>query len=274
MKEKLDIIESRLQKFIEHSTARLFAAIDVEASLATRLVDALHAELKITNNGEIIAPDRYTIAVNPRYIQDVRSNRKMLENLEATLNSAIHDAGIELSSPPRIMIVPDPGLNTGEFKIRTQRTEEPLSETSTMQTAPNNNGTTAPRNAFLIVDGSKVFPLESNVVNIGRKLENQLVINDPRISRKHAQLRATKGQYTLFDLDSTGGTSVNGDRISQIVLHPGDVISLAGIALVYGQDAIQDIGDTKEYSPPNHSDEVKVTAPLDPKVLNRGKTGK
>ena len=66
--------------------------------------------------------------------------------------------------------------------------------------------------------------------------ELDLVIDDPRISRNHAQLRAIKGRYVIFDLNSTGGTFVNAQRTSQSVLYPGDVISLAGVPLIYGQD--------------------------------------
>ena len=49
-------------------------------------------------------------------------------------------------------------------------------------------------------------------------------------------MRAIKGRFVLFDLNSTGGTFVNGQRTSQTVLYPGDVISLAGVALIFGQD--------------------------------------
>jgi pSer/pThr/pTyr-binding forkhead associated (FHA) protein len=55
----------------------------------------------------------------------------------------------------------------------------------------------------------------------------------------------------LFDLDSSGGTFVNNKRIKQIALHPGDVISLAGVPLVYGHDAVSTISDTEEYLPPS-----------------------
>ena len=92
-----------------------------------------------------------------------------------------------------------------------------------------------------------MHPLTEPVVNIGRRLENQLVIDDPRVSRNHAQLRAIKGRFVLFDLNATGGTFVNGQRTSQTVLYPGDVISLAGVALIFGQDnppPRPDLGDT------------------------------
>ena len=109
-----------------------------------------------------------------------------------------------------------------------------------------------PENAFLIIEGVKVHPLHEAVVNIGRRLENQLVIDDPRVSRNHAQLRAIKGRFVLFDLNSTGGTFVNGQRTSQTVLYPGDVISLAGVALIFGQD-----------NPPPRPD-LAATSPLNP----------
>src|ERR671924_2415152 len=110
-----------------------------------------------------------------------------------------------------------------------------------------------PPNAFLIsVESGKTHPLDKGLINIGRRLENQLVIDDARVSRNHAQLRAVKGRYVLFDLNSTGGTFVNGQRTSQTVLYPGDVISLAGVALIFGQD-----------NPPPGPD-LSGTSPLNP----------
>ena len=91
-----------------------------------------------------------------------------------------------------------------------------------------------PKNAFLIVEGDQVFSLDRALINIGRRSDNQLVIDDPRVSRAHAQVRVIAGQFVLFDLQSKGGTSVNGRRIERAVLSPGDVISLAGVPLLFG----------------------------------------
>jgi pSer/pThr/pTyr-binding forkhead associated (FHA) protein len=86
------------------------------------------------------------------------------------------------------------------------------------------------------------------VINIGRRPDNQLVINDSRVSRIHAQLRAINGLYIIFDLDTTGGTFVNGQKINQCTLYPGDVISLAGVPLIFGQDEYE-LGETQQFSP-------------------------
>ena len=106
-----------------------------------------------------------------------------------------------------------------------------------------------PEDAFLIVDGVKVIPLTAPLIRIGRRLENNLVLDDPRVSRSHAELRAINGRYVLFDLNSTGGTFVNGLKITQSVVYPGDVISLAGVNLVYGQKNPPPRPDLKDTSP-------------------------
>jgi pSer/pThr/pTyr-binding forkhead associated (FHA) protein len=49
-------------------------------------------------------------------------------------------------------------------------------------------------------------------------------------------LRIVRERFVLFDLNSSGGTFVNGQRAEQSVLYPGDVISLAGVTLIFGQD--------------------------------------
>lgn len=81
----------------------------------------------------------------------------------------------------------------------------------------------------------KVYPLEGDVLTIGREAGNAVTINDAEISRKHTQMVSQGGKYVLTDLGSTNGTFVNGQRITgQHVLQPGDSISLGEqINLVY-----------------------------------------
>jgi pSer/pThr/pTyr-binding forkhead associated (FHA) protein len=106
-----------------------------------------------------------------------------------------------------------------------------------------------PEEAFVVVDGVKVIPLTKAIVNIGRRVENTLVFDDERVSRHHAQIRAINGRYVLFDLNSTTGTFVNGQRTTQSILYPGDVISLGGVNLVYGQQNPPPRPDLKDTSP-------------------------
>ena len=124
---------------------------------------------------------------------------------------------------------------------------EPPEHTAPLEILPATvNGQILPPAAFLVVDGVRLFPLEQPVISIGRAPENDLIIPDLRISRQHAQLRAVNGRFVVFDLDSSGGTSLNGLPILQHPLSPGDVISLAGIPLVYGQESPAGAEHTQE----------------------------
>jgi pSer/pThr/pTyr-binding forkhead associated (FHA) protein len=109
-------------------------------------------------------------------------------------------------------------------------------ENKTTEPLEPDEDSTIPEQAFLIIDGMKIFPLNRTVVTMGRRFENTLVLNDPRVSRIHAQLRAFKGRFVLFDLKSRGGTFLNGKKIEHSVVYDGDMISLAGVELLFRQN--------------------------------------
>jgi pSer/pThr/pTyr-binding forkhead associated (FHA) protein len=73
----------------------------------------------------------------------------------------------------------------------------------------------------------KVFPLEGDVITIGREVGNGIIINDAEVSRKHTQFVLQGGKVIVTDLGSTNGTFVNGQRLTgQHILQPGEIISL------------------------------------------------
>jgi len=94
-----------------------------------------------------------------------------------------------------------------------------------------------PDNAFLVIKGTRSVPLKAEIIKVGRHHDNTIVIDDPRISRHHVELRAINGHFDVFDLNSTGGTFVNGMRTNQAILYHGDRISLAGVELLFTQNA-------------------------------------
>lgn len=104
------------------------------------------------------------------------------------------------------------------------------------QSTPTERDSLIPEDFYLIVEGTQAIPLNKRVTSIGRSHENTVVIDDPRISRHHLEIRVIREQFVLFDLDSSGGTYVNGQRISQGMLYPGDLISLAGTNIVIARD--------------------------------------
>lgn len=72
----------------------------------------------------------------------------------------------------------------------------------------------------------KVFPLVAAVTTLGRQADCNLQIPLSEISRQHCQLKVEGGKIIVKDLGSANGTVVNGQKISQQELKPGDLIAL------------------------------------------------
>jgi len=89
-----------------------------------------------------------------------------------------------------------------------------------------------PEKAYLVVN-AQVFHLDKNVIRIGRNFGNDLVLNDPAISRYHAEIRYEDSQFILNDLNSSGGTFLNNKKIKQNVLFSGDIILFTKIPVMF-----------------------------------------
>lgn len=251
MKIELSKIEARLQALIEGSAARLFPSTTQQQDLGPRLVEAMRSGIQVNAHGQSSAPNLYLLSVHPAQAHVLRQNQAHLDELTRALSEAGHQAGLTFASPPVIRVTESPELSPGEFRIVASHSRQELTDTTDVPVDDLQDGEGLPQNAFLIVDGMQIFPLSQGVINIGRRQDNQLIIDDTRISRVHAQLRAIKGRYVIFDLDSSGGTFVNGERIRRSTLYPGDVISLSGVPLVFGQD-LSGAGETQDYDPARH----------------------
>jgi len=66
---------------------------------------------------------------------------------------------------------------------------------------------TPPPAALLVKNSSSVFSFEQAEIYIGRAPDNDLVIEGPKVSRRHARLRYLDGYFEIRDLGSTGGYS-------------------------------------------------------------------
>ena len=94
-----------------------------------------------------------------------------------------------------------------------------------------NDLTSAP--AASLVIKKQVIPLSKKITRLGRHLENDIVIHEEFLSRFHAEIVFEAGNYVLYDKNSTGGTYVNGRKITRCLLNSGDLISLVNIQLMF-----------------------------------------
>jgi hypothetical protein len=266
-KNRFSQFEERIQALIEGGFARLFAGRLQPREVALRLARAMEDEADLDETGSLAAPNRYIVLLHP---DDHAALLAAQPDLAVTLADHLvllaRESDLRLDVPPEVTLAPDRAIALHAVSVQARHVEAARQTTQMMMVSRENTngappGETSPLpHAFLVVDGARYVPLEHTVINIGRRRDNTIVLDDRRISRQHCQLRFRFGEFVLYDLGSRGGTFVNDARVAECVLRPGDVISLAGVTLVYvvEDDSEPDKtsgGDTQAYITPDRNGE-------------------
>ena len=249
-------LENWIEQLVEEPFVRFFAGPVLPQDVASHLVRALEDAEQIGKDGTPEVPGHYTIALNPKNLQELQENHPHLEQaLGQALKSLVERMHIRMRKPPTITLREDPALPPREVSIRATAKHAQAEPTRDLDLSALEAIATeqdaAQHKAYFIVQGKRTFDLTYPLVRIGRALDNDLILEDHCVSRHHAQLRLRYNRYILQDLHSNSGIMVNGFPIQEIVLRPGDVISLAGVELVYVEetsDAAAVKGDTQPYN--------------------------
>ncbi|MFA6567527.1 MAG: FHA domain-containing protein [Victivallales bacterium] len=77
------------------------------------------------------------------------------------------------------------------------------------------------------------FPLSSDLINIGREESSDIILEDPKTSRSHCQIRKKGNNWLIEDKKSRNGIFVNGKKITERLLCEGDIIRIGKIELIY-----------------------------------------
>jgi len=77
-----------------------------------------------------------------------------------------------------------------------------------------------------------IYAISSDTITLGRDQSNAVALtSDNTASRRHARITNSGGQFTVYDEGSSNGTFVNGVKVTDCVLHPGDVIQVGSTKL-------------------------------------------
>ena len=120
---------------------------------------------------------------------------------------------------------------------------------------------------FLILGNAdrrgEIVKVTGDLLTIGRKPRNGLVLSDASVSGDHAELRKKNGTWTVKDLGSSNGTFVNGDPVIDAELASGCVISFGSIRATFG------VGSSKDFGPPPEIEQLPDDDPVDSPAATR-----
>ena len=83
------------------------------------------------------------------------------------------------------------------------------------------------------VNKGKKLDLNRPVTKIGKKENNELILDEKTVSRNHVEIVQLENSYVLKDLESTNGTYINDIRVKEAYLSPGDVIRIGTIRIEF-----------------------------------------
>lgn len=248
---RLRDFESWIEQLVEEPFVRFFAGRLLAEDVARHLVRAIEESEFGMTDGTPVIPGIYQITLNPEDLEALKESHPALDKrLADALNTLVSRMDAQLRTAPKIILTADEAVAIHQVRINALEdvssdaeaveSEEPGIdptqdiELSRLQKVLNQQVGIRPR-AYLIIEGDRIVDLEKPIVALGRAFDNDVILEDPRVSRHHAQLRQRYNRYILRDLGSRGGTTVNGFPVQEIVLRPGDVISLSGTDLIYAE---------------------------------------
>lgn len=92
--------------------------------------------------------------------------------------------------------------------------------------------------------GGRTFELKGERISIGRLEDNTIAIPEPSVSSHHCELLLQGGEILVRDLQSTNGTFINGEQITQATLKPGQILRLGAVELRLEPDMPAPAGST------------------------------
>lgn len=171
------------------------------------------------------------------------ANQIDLVSFSRALSTYCNQPGFPTIKPPIFHLMANDALEIGSVQVKAINPPSQDGETQYLGNPAQGTKTSTQKlsiqndlRAYLTSADDTIYQLTKPVTNIGRREDNDIVLEDQKISRQHAQIRRVHKHYMVFDLNSTGGTWVNNRSVSQATLESGDVISFAGTLLIYAEE--------------------------------------
>ena len=234
-------LEAKLEGLVGGAFSRAFKSKVEPVELARKLAKEMQ-DNQTRSISHTYVPNAYTVWLSPQ-------DREHFEGYEEGLKKELSDyllehartEGLALVTRPTVDFQTDARLSLGEFGIQAQLVQPPEEELPdwpdeapsagdfghTMVYSPDRAARrldvpAAAAGRAMLVSHDKRTVLSGSRLLIGRSRDCDVTVDDPNVSRRHAELRNEDGRWIITDLGSTNGVKVNGRRVEQAALEPGD----------------------------------------------------
>jgi hypothetical protein len=244
-------IEQKLEGLFEGTFRSAFKSEVKPIEIARKLAKEM-GDNKTISISRTYVPNQYTVYLSPQ-------DRGQFEGWEDAARKELsdyllqyaRDEGLTLTTRPTVDFATDDRLGIGEFGIQAMLIRTPEDELEepeqadfghTMVYSPSRDArpldpvAPAAQGRAMLVGAGKRTVLSGSRVVLGRSRDCDIQLDDPNTSRRHAEVRRDGDAWVVVDLGSTNGIKVNGSRVAEAELHPGDEVTLGLVRLRFERE--------------------------------------
>ena len=226
----LDRFEQRLDRMVNGAFARAFKAEVQPVEIASALAREIDDRAAVVSRGRTVVPNVFVVDLSPHDHERLSVyGGTIQEELAGVVREHAEEQRYTLMGGAEVTLARDDDLETGLFRVHSEAKAGVASQ------APAGRAPVAPPSDAghprLVADDT-AHPLSRAVTRLGRGSDVDVRIDDPGVSRHHAEILLGR-EVVLRDLGSTNGTYVDGVQVGEVVLHDGAVVQLGGTRLTF-----------------------------------------
>ena len=222
----LQRFEMRLEHAVSGAFAKAFRSAVQPVELAAALQREVDNSAQILSRNRRLVPNTFHIELSPMDYDRLSPYQQTLTTeLIEMLREHADEQHYVFAGPVTIDLAQEEDLSTGRFRVRSSATASVQAGRRAPETQAGS------RRATIEVNGSRHAITDDGLV-VGRGAEADLRINDPGISRRHAEFRLDGRQVKVADLGSTNGTLVDGHKIRETTVRDGATVRLGNTEIV------------------------------------------
>ena len=226
----LQRFERRIEDMVNRPFARAFKAEVQPVEIASALQRECDDRAAIVARGRTMVPNAFTVALGPHDHERLSVYAEALgQELAAMVREHAEEQRYVFIGPVTVTFERDEELATGRFQVRSAAEAGATAAESNTGVPAATTGTGVP----WVEVGSTTYALARAVTRIGRGSDTDLRIDDPGISRNHAELRRSGGDVMVVDLGSTNGVVVDGQPVGEQRLKDGARVQLGSTTMIF-----------------------------------------
>ena len=228
----LDRFEQRLDRMVNGAFARAFKAEVQPVEIASALTREMDDRAAVVSRGRTVVPNVFVVDLSSHDHDRLSVYAGTLtEELGTMVREHAEEQRYTFLGGTEITLARDDSLETGLFRVHSEAKAGVASAPAPTRAASIPTGRPDAGHPRLVADDTE-HSLSRAVTRIGRGSDVDIRVDDPGVSRHHAEILLGR-EVVLRDLGSTNGTYVDGVQVGEVVLRDGATVQLGGTRLTF-----------------------------------------